>query len=59
MRLLKNASHVLQTKILHVHFIFAGLYESWEPAPTCLRQAEIKKKMTIKSAAKNKAVRST
>lgn len=44
MRLLKNASHVLQTKILHVHFIFAGLYESWGPAPTCLRQAEIKKK---------------
>lgn len=36
MRLLKNASHVLQTKILHVHFIFAGL--------SCLRQAEIKKK---------------
>lgn len=48
MRLLKNASHVLQTKILHVHFIFAGLYESWGPAPTCLRQAEIKKKLQLK-----------
>lgn len=59
MRLLKNASHVLQTKILHVHFIVAGLYESWGPAPTCVRQARKSEKITTKSAAKNKAVRST